>query len=341
MTLAATKISKGYLIVIGASAGGMEPLCALVSQLPEDFPAPILIVQHISADASGDYLLTALKEAGKLKCVHAMQGESMKKGYIYLAPSDHHMLVHGDGKLQVTKGPQENRYRPGVDPLFRSAAVGFNNRVIGIILTGYLDDGTAGMIAVQRCGGTCIIQEPADAQYPDMPLNAINQIDPDYVLPVAQMGALLVKLVAKKLPSKNKAVPKDILTEAKIAERVLSDLEAVNSLGEQVPFNCPGCGGVLWKIGKDKDLRYRCHTGHAYTYKALLAEQTSKIEETMWTALRMFEERRNLLSTFAKTQTGASAKSALERSQLSQVHIDRIRSILMADDKGTNSDQPT
>jgi two-component system chemotaxis response regulator CheB len=332
---------NGYMLVVGASAGGMEALCTLVSQLPEDFPTPILIVQHISADASGDYLLTALQQAGKLKCVHAAQGEQVKSGYIYLAPSDHHMLVHGDGKLQVTKGPQENRYRPAIDPLFRSAAVGFTNRLIGIILTGYLDDGTAGMIAIQRCGGTCIIQDPADAQYPDMPFNAINQLNADYVIPVGQMGPILVQLVAEKLPSERINVPQDILTEAKIAERISSDLEAVNSLGEQVPFNCPGCGGVLWKIGTGKEMRYRCHTGHAYTYKSLLAEQTSKIEETMWTALRMFEERRNLLTTYAKTQTGASARSALERSQLSQVHIDRIRSILVADDKGTPSDQPS
>jgi two-component system chemotaxis response regulator CheB len=337
-----TKITynNGYVIVIGASAGGMEALCTLVSQLSEDFPAPILIVQHISADATGDYLLNALQRATKLKCMHAVQGESIKAGFVYLAPSDHHMLIHGDGKLQVTKGAQENRYRPGIDPLFRSAAVGFTNKLVGIILTGYLDDGTAGMIAIQRCGGTCIIQEPKDAQYPDMPVNAINQLDADYVIPVAEMGAVLVQLTSRKRPGRKKTVPKDILTEAKIAERVLSDLEAVNSLGDQVPFNCPGCGGVLWKIGEGNDLRYRCHTGHAYTYKSLLAEQTSKIEETMWTALRMFEERRNLLTTYAKTQTGSTAQSALERSELSQIHIDRIRAILLSDDKGTKSDQP-
>lgn len=343
MKLQRAKINNnyGYVVVIGASAGGMEALCTLVSQLGEDFPAPILVVQHISADASGNYLLNALQQAGKLKCVHATQGELVKAGYVYLAPSDHHLLIHGDGKLQVTKGAQENRYRPGIDPLFRSAAVGFTNRLIGIILTGYLDDGTAGMVAIQRCGGTCIIQDPNDAQYPDMPANAINQIEADYIIPVAEMGSVLVQLTGRKLPARKTTVPKDILTEAKIAERVLSDLAAVNSLGEQVPFNCPGCGGVLWKIGKGKELRYRCHTGHAYTYKSLLAEQTSKIEETMWTALRMFEERRNLLTTYSKTQTGSIARSALERSQLSQIHIDRIRAILLSDDKGTRSDQPS
>jgi two-component system chemotaxis response regulator CheB len=332
---------NGYVVVIGASAGGMDALCKVVGQLDEDFPAPILVVMHISADATGDFLLEALQKAGKLKCEHAAHGQLAKAGRIYLAPSDHHLLIHADGRLQVTKGAQENRYRPGIDPLFRSAAVSFTNRLIGIILTGYLDDGTSGMIALQRCGGTTIVQDPMDAEYPDMPTNVLNQLDADYVLPLSSIGAVLEQLVAKKIPLRRKRVPKDVLTEAKIAERVLSDLAAVNSLGEQVPFNCPGCGGVLWKVADGIGLRYRCHTGHAYTYNALLAAQTSKIEETMWTALRMFEERRNLLSTYAKSLKGPAARSAKERSDLSQVHIDRIREILLTDDKGTKSDQPT
>jgi two-component system, chemotaxis family, protein-glutamate methylesterase/glutaminase len=329
----------GQIIVVGASAGGLNALTALIQQLPADFPAPVLVVQHISADASGDVLLDALNKHGKLNCLHAVNGEPVNAGDVYLAPSDHHLLVEKGGRLHVTKGAQENRSRPGIDPLFRSAAVAFGNRVTGIILTGYLDDGTAGLIAIQRCGGTCIVQDPEDADYPDMPKNALNQLKADYCVPIAEMGGILSKLVAKN-PGKQKAIPKDIQLEAIIAERVLSDLPAVNSLGEQVPFNCPGCGGVLWKMAKGSQLRYRCHTGHAYTAEALLAEQTKKIEETMWTALRMFEERKNLLTTFSKEQSGAQARSAAERAKLSQVHIDRIRTFLLADDKATKSDLP-
>lgn len=329
----------GQLIVVGASAGGLNALIGLVQQLPKNFPAPVLIVQHISADASGDVLLNALNKHGKLDCSHAVHGESVKAGHVYLAPSDHHLLVEKGGHLHVTKGAQENRSRPGIDPLFRSAAVAFGNRVTGIILTGYLDDGTAGLIAIQRCGGTCIVQDPNEADYPDMPKNALNQLKADYCVPIAEMGGILSKLVNRK-PGRQKAIPKDIQREAIIAERVLSDLPSVNSLGEQVPFNCPGCGGVLWKIAKDSQLRYRCHTGHAYTAAALLAEQTKKIEETMWTALRMFEERKNLLTTLSKEQRGAQAQSAAERAKLSQVHIDRIRTFLLADDKATKSDLP-
>jgi two-component system chemotaxis response regulator CheB len=329
----------GQVVVVGASAGGLDALIGLIRQLPEDFPAPVLIVMHISPDATGDVLLDALNKNGKLKCAHAKDGDQVKSGYVYMAPSDHHLMVEEDGKLRVTKGAQENRSRPGIDPLFRSAAIAFGNRTTGIILTGYLDDGTAGLIAIQRCGGTCIVQDPDEAQYPDMPRNALNQLKPDYCVPIAEMGGILFKLMIRKA-RKQIAIPKDLLRESKIAERVLSDLASVNSLGEQVPFNCPGCGGVLWKMNKGPFVRYRCHTGHAYTSASLLAAQTQKIEETMWTALRMFEERRNLLTTIANEQNGTGGHLARERAKLSQVHIDRIRDILLADDKSTDSDMP-
>lgn len=330
---------NNFIVVVGTSAGGMKALITLVEQLPKDFPAPLLIVQHISADAMGDALLNSLNKIGKLKCIHAKQGNRIEPGYIYFAPSDHHLMVEKDGSLLVTKGAQENRSRPAIDPLFRSAATSFGNRTIGILLTGYLDDGTAGLIAIQRCGGITIIQDPADADYPDMPTNALNQIKPDYCVPIAEMGGILSTLMIRKT-TKQLPIPQDIVKEVKIAQRVLSDLPSVNSLGEQVPFNCPGCGGVLWKMDEGFGLRYRCHTGHSYTAATLLAEQTEKIEETMWTALRMFEERKNLLTTIANGQKGAMANSANERAKMSQVHIDRIRAILLADDKSGISDSP-
>ncbi|MEO6174756.1 MAG: chemotaxis protein CheB [Flavobacterium circumlabens] len=326
-----------FIVVVGTSAGGMKALTALIEQLPKDFPAPLLIVQHLSSDATGDALLNELNKIGKLKCIHATQGEKIKSGQIYLAPSDNHLMIEENGSILITKGAQENRSRPAIDPLFRSAATSFGNRTIGILLTGYLDDGTSGLIAIQRCGGICIIQDPADADYPDMPKNALNQIKPDYCIPIAEMGGIISTLVARK-SKKQVAIPEDITKEVQIAKRVLSDLPSVNSLGEQVPFNCPGCGGVLWKMNKGPDLRYRCHTGHAYTAAALLTEQTMKIEETMWTALRMFEERKNLLTTIAQDQKGATATSAKERAKMSQIHIDRIRAILLSNDAASVTD---
>lgn len=332
------KISK--VVVIGTSAGGLSALKKLIGQLPDDFPLPVLVVRHISADATGNVLLNELNKLNTLKCQHAKSGDELKPGYLYLAPSDHHLMIGGDLKILVTKGAQENRYRPAIDPLFRSAAVGFGTGVIGILLTGYLDDGTAGMKAIKRCGGICIVQDPEEAEYPAMPKNALNNVKVDYCRPISEMGALLYQLIPRKL-RKSVPVPGDVSIEAKIAERVLSDLESVNQVGDQVPFNCPGCGGVLWKVEKDSDSRYRCHTGHAYTAASLLAEQTKKIEETMWTALRMFEERKNLLTTMAQEKKGVGSKSASERAEMSQVHIDRIRAILKTANNESGDDMPT
>jgi two-component system chemotaxis response regulator CheB len=337
------KSNASSIIVIGTSAGGMEALGRLVGQLPSGFPSAIFIVQHMAPDATGDMLVKTLAEKGKLPCTHPQDGEEIKPGHIYIAPSDHHMLVE-KGVILITKGARENRSRPSIDPLFRSAAVAYGSGVIGVLLTGYLDDGTSGMIAIQRCGGTCIVQDPKDAAYPDMPQNALNNLKVDHCVPLARMGALLVELADKAPVTAGQIpIPEDIIVEARIAKRVLSDLPAVESLGSQVPFNCPECGGVLWKISKGNLERYRCHTGHAFTAAVLLAEQTAKIEETLWVALRMFEERRNLLHTMTESKGGKAGqvgRSLSERAKDSEVHIDRIRAMLLSSDKATNDGAP-
>ncbi|MFO7553245.1 MAG: chemotaxis protein CheB [Haliea sp.] len=325
-----SETDNSMFIVVGASAGGMEALKKLVAQLPKEFPAPVFIVNHMGADTTGEALVKVLNESSSLACAHAQDQQVFKSGNIYLAPSDQHMLIV-KGKILVTKGARENRSRPAIDPLFRSAAVAYGNRVIGIILTGYLDDGTSGMMAIKRCGGVCIAQDPHDASYPDMPQSVISNVGADYCLPVAEMGALLSDLVSRELPE-NKEAPEDLVIEAKIAQRVLSDLPSVEALGDQVPFNCPDCGGVLWKVEEGDLLRYRCHTGHAFTSSVLLAQQAVKIEETLWVALRMFEERQNLLVTMGSKGSSASASSISQRARDSQVHIDRIRAMLKASD---------
>ncbi|MCR8915043.1 chemotaxis protein CheB [Marinobacter panjinensis] len=321
-------------IVIGASAGGMAALKDLVAQFPKDFPAPVFIVNHMGAHTSGETLVRVLNESGNLTCVHGQDNQTFKSGTIYLAPSDQHMLIV-KGKILITKGARENRSRPAIDPLFRSAAVAYGNRVIGIILTGYLDDGTSGMMAIKRCGGVCIAQDPEDASYPDMPQSVIANVGADYCLPISGMGALLSELVQRELPESG-PVPEDIVIESKIAQRVLSDLSSVEALGEQVPYNCPDCGGVLWQVVEGKLLRYRCHTGHAFTSSALLAQQTVKIEETLWVALRMFEERQNLLVIMSEKESKKSPSSISQRATDSQIHIDRIRAMLKATDKDSH-----
>jgi two-component system chemotaxis response regulator CheB len=309
----------------------MAALRKLVAQLPKDFPAPVFIVNHMGAETTGDGLVRALNESGGPECMHARDEQPFENGKIYLAPSDQHMLV-ATGRILITKGARENRSRPAIDPLFRSAAVAYGNRVIGIILTGYLDDGTSGMMAIRRCGGVCVAQDPADADYPDMPQSVISNVGADYCLPISGMGALLSDLLSRELPE-NQPPPDDIVIEAKIAQRVLSDLPSVEALGDQVPYNCPDCGGVLWQMTEGETRRYRCHTGHAFTSSALLAQQTVKIEETLWVALRMFEERQNLLVTMGRNENSRAFSSSRQRARDSQVHIDRIRTMLRATDK--------
>ena len=324
------RTDTGMLIVIGTSAGGMRALVKLVAQLPGDLPASVSIVMHMSPDITGDALVRALDDAGPLPCRHAANGEIITAGTIHVAPSDQHMLIDGETIL-LTKGARENRYRPAIDPLFRSAAVAHGNCVIGVILTGYLDDGTSGMRAVKRCGGICVVQDPDEADHADMPRSVIVNVGVDHCVPIADMGALLSGL-ARREPVPRVPPPEDIVIEARIAQRTLSDLPSVDALGDQVPFNCPDCGGVLWQI-KDGDLlRYRCHTGHAFTAAALLAVQSAKIEETLWTALRMFEERQNLMATMSARPDGKSASAFSERTKEAQVHIDRIRAMLKAND---------
>ncbi|WP_018948255.1 chemotaxis protein CheB [Thioalkalivibrio sp. ALMg11] len=325
------------VIVIGASAGGMAALKKLAAQFPKDFPAPIFIVTHMSADTTGEALVKVLNESSSLACVQAHDQQTFESGTIYLAPSDQHMLV-AKGKIRITKGARENRSRPAIDPLFRSAAVAYGNGVIGVILTGYLDDGTSGMMAIKRCGGVCIAQDPEDAAYPDMPQSVIANVGADHCLPIAGMGALLSDLLRRELPERGE-VPEDIMIEARIAERVLSDLPSVEALGDQVPYNCPDCGGVLWQIEEGDILRYRCHTGHAFTSSVLLTQQNERIEETLWVALRMFEERQNLLVTMSKNESKRATSSVSQRAKDSQVHIDRIRAMLKATDQDSYGEE--
>jgi two-component system chemotaxis response regulator CheB len=316
------------IIVIGTSAGGLEALDQLVGALPTDLPAAIFIVQHMASQSSGEPLRRRLSRHQAFQPKLARDGDRFTSGRIYIAPPDNHLLVKKHTML-VTKGARENRQRPAIDPLFRSAAVAHGARVIGVVLTGMLDDGTAGLIAIKKCGGVTVVQDPRDAAYSGMPLSALENSNVDICVPLAEIGPLLAKLVSQR-HGRSKAVPSDIRTEALIAERVLSDVSQVNGLGDQVPYNCPGCGGVLWEMDSGGERRYRCHTGHSYTGAALLASQSEKIEEMLWISLRMFEERKNLLVSMTKdARTAALKRSARQRAKETQGYIDRIRGLLL------------
>jgi two-component system chemotaxis response regulator CheB len=322
------------IIVVGSSAGGLEALDQLIAELPKDLPAAIFIVQHMAPEANGQALLRRLSKRKTLPCQLATDGASFKTGRIYIAPSDNHLLIKNRTVL-VTKGARENRDRPGIDPLFRSAAVTHGPGVIGVILTGMLDDGTAGLIAIKKCGGITVVQDPKDAAYPDMPQSALANLKVDYCVPISEMGPLLERLTHQRR-GKSKPVPDDVRTEAIIAERVLSDVAQVNGLGDQVPYNCPNCGGVLWEMNNPDIRRFRCHTGHSFTELALLTSQSEKIEETLWTSLRMFEERKNLLNSMAQREVSSKRKSAVaQRAKQAEVHIERIKAMLRASQQNT------
>jgi two-component system, chemotaxis family, protein-glutamate methylesterase/glutaminase len=316
------------VIVVGTSAGGLEALDRLVGALPTDLPASIFIVQHLAPQNSGEPLLRRLSRHKAFQPKLAEDGERFTPGRIYIAPPDNHLLVKKT-KMLVTKGARENRHRPAIDPLFRSAAVAHGAHVIGVVLTGLLDDGTAGLIAIKRCGGMTVVQDPKDAAYSGMPRSALDNANVDFCVSLAEMGPLLTKLVSQR-HGKSRAVPSDIRTEAVIAERVLSDVSQVNGLGDQVPYNCPGCGGVLWEMHTPGEKRYRCHTGHSYTGPTLLASQAEKIEEMLWISLRMFEERKNLLVSMTKDARTAGVRSSTrQRANETQGYIDRIRGMLL------------
>lgn len=313
------------LVVIGASAGGFDAIGRLFEQLPSRFRAAVFVVLHSAPSFDAASWVSRLRKRCPLDCKLASDGERFHSGVIYIARPDAHLLVKGNVTL-VTKGARENRYRPAIDPLFRSAAVSHGASVIGVVLTGMLDDGTAGLDAIRRCGGVAVVQDPEDADFPEMPRSALHRVAGAHRTELASMGALLERLVDGPRPA-SKRTPKDIETEAIIAERVLSDVHAVQSLGEQVPYNCPECGGVLWQMSQPKSMRYRCHTGHAFTSSSLLAAQSEKIEETLWFTLRMLEERRNLFDAMSKTSR-ALTPSAIDRAQETEVHIGRLRSML-------------
>jgi two-component system, chemotaxis family, protein-glutamate methylesterase/glutaminase len=326
---AATRRTRHKIVVIGASAGGMEALTCLVQQFPSDFPGSIFIVQHLAPQATAETMLVRLQAHTSIPCKVAKHQERFRSGTIYICPSDFHLLIKKQHML-VTKGARENRYRPAIDPFFRSAAVAYGPRVIGVVLTGLLDDGTAGLLAIKRCGGLAVVQDPKDAAYPDMPNSALHHVPVDQCVPLNDMGEVVMTLINRR-QEKRSRIPQDIRIEAHIAERVLSDVTQVEGLGTHVPYNCPNCGGVLWEMNARGVKRYRCHTGHSFTSTALLTAQSEKIEEALWISMRMFEERKNLFSRMLRGDISPAMKRMYaQRQKENQIHIERIRSILLS-----------
>jgi two-component system chemotaxis response regulator CheB len=279
------------IVVVGASAGGVEALQRFVRALPADFAAPVVVVLHASPNGRS-YLPEILSRAGAIPAVHALDGVPLEPGRIYVAPPDQHLVVE-DGHLGLTKGPRENGHRPAIDPLFRTAAARYDSHVAGVILSGTLDDGTVGLNTVKVAGGATLVQEPDDALYRDMPQNAIAFVHPDYVQPVEDLVDTLVRLTASTTVDERNGERSGSMptTSDDLPDAAPAPSAEIAQPGEMVSFSCPECGGTLWETEAGGTSSYRCRVGHAYTLNTLVDHQGETVQRALWTAYRALEER--------------------------------------------------
>lgn len=287
------------IIVVGASAGGVEALTALARDLPADLPAAVFLVLHLPTDATSALPQILNRRDGR-RAAHARDGEAIEHGRIYVAPPDTHLLVKR-GCVRVTRGPRENGHRPAVDPLFRTAAHAYGERVVGVVLSGSLDDGTAGLAAIKQCGGTAIVQDPKDALYSGMPRSAIENVAIDHVLPLAEIAPLLVRLAGEPVEdAEPPSVSRELQEEVDMAELETEALQNEYIPGSLSGQTCPECHGALWQLQDGKLLRFRCRVGHAYSGDSLLAAQSGALDTALWTALRALEETAELRRRLAR-----------------------------------------
>ena len=291
-------------IFIGASAGGVFAILELAAALQADFPVPVFFVQHIGAHRSELALL--MNARGPNLAVQASDGDVPAAGTIHVAPPDHHMLLER-GLIRVVRGPKEHHARPAIDPLFRSAALELGVGAIGVVLTGMLDDGSSGLRAIKDCGGTAVVQDPADAFEPSMPRAALAVVRADHVVPMAEMAALLLALVLAGLADDaNNAndlqggpAPSDALRGEHAVGEGAGAMQTLKQIAKPSTFSCPDCGGVLYELDDKRPVRYRCHTGHAFSLRSLAATQEMTSDAALWAALRSLQEKEALLRRLA------------------------------------------
>jgi two-component system, chemotaxis family, protein-glutamate methylesterase/glutaminase len=302
-------MAKRDIVVIGASAGGVEALMTVIGGLPAALPAAVLVVLHVPANARSA-LPDILGRVGALQVVEARTNAQLAPGRLIIAPPDRHLTIRGE-VAHLSRGPRINRHRPAVDPLFQTAAREAGPRVIGVVLSGVLDDGTSGMLAIRRAGGATIVQDPADALYGGMPRSVLEQMTVDRVLPASAIAGALVALAGQTVPDRTRE-PEPLMTSPH------DDLET-----ELLPpgepdrpasgFTCPECHGALWTAKTDDLERFRCRVGHAFTPKGLFAAQAESIEEAMWAAYRALEESASLSARLAARARDQGLPKVAER----------------------------
>ncbi len=288
------------ILAIGTSAGGVDALLFLTARLPADFPAAVVVTIHLPS-----YLPSSLDEilqrGSSLPVGFASEGETIRKGRIYLAPPDRHFLIV-DGRAVLGQGPRENNSRPAIDPMMRSVAACCGPHAAGVLLTGTLNDGASGLWALDQCGGVTVVQDPSDAAFPDMPTNALNRLRPDHVIGLAAMPKLLTSL-ALQPAGEPVPVPESIRFEIEIARGRNSSIEEMDRLGRRSAFACPECHGVMWEIDEGELVRYRCHVGHTYTAELMSLAFDDNLRRGLASALRALEERRTLAQNLERQAT--------------------------------------
>jgi two-component system chemotaxis response regulator CheB len=295
---------------MGASAGGLEVVAQIVEHLPATLPATLFVVIHTGPDTPG-ILPQILMRRGELPARHAADGEQIRHGQIYCAPPDQHLLLE-NGHIQVLHGPKENGFRPAIDPLFRSAAAAHSTRVVGVILSGALDDGVHGLLRIKQRGGVAIVQNPEEAIVDALPLNALKYVEVDHIAGAKQIADLLVRLAGQPAPEEVPPMQEDEVIEATVADGVHRILASGKAGHAPSAFTCPDCGGSLWEITNGKLVRYRCHVGHVYTGDSLVMEKDSALENVLWTALRALEESVALRHRMAKRARQGKISSIAE-----------------------------
>jgi two-component system chemotaxis response regulator CheB len=301
-----------HIVVIGGSAGSIPVLKVILQGLPKDFPAPVLVVTHIGPHDS--VLPNLLERCSFMPVRHAVQGEPIVPSQVLLAPPNLHLTVARSGPrffVHLSRGPKENHSRPAIDPLFRSAAAACGDGTIGVVLSGFLDDGTVGLQAIKAHGGVALVQDPDEAEVPDMPASAMQYAAVDAVRRAVEIAPALAELLrGPARPAELAAGPAATELRQRIAieSRIFDGeggMEGLDKIGTRVPLTCPECGGAIWEIGQANPLRYRCHTGHAFTGKVLARLQGNEVEEAMWAAVRALHEQEQLFMRL-HSQFGAS-----------------------------------
>lgn len=288
-------MAKKDIIVIGGSAGSGEALQQIVADLPGDLPASIFVTTHVPSRSHG-FLADVLSRKSSLPVSSAVEGQAIEKGRIYVAVPDRHLMLI-DGVMHLGEGPRENMTRPAIDPLFRSAALSYGPRAVGVVLSGMLNDGASGLWAIKACGGTAVVQYPLDAIADQMPLAALEAVEADEVAPANQLAGLIAK-IALSDAGKELACPPSLELDVEIASGGRIGSAALRQIADPAALSCPDCEGVLSEVHDKGPLRYRCQIGHAMTAD-VLASRTDQVEQAMRIALRMMEERLTLVTRMA------------------------------------------